>query len=562
MKTSKPVSNTSFTPDINSEISVTFIQPFTNAKIEGLVSTSLTANDIISALAAESFIPLPIDCNGSPRYVLSVDSGYRMNSSDSFADAGVTDGCVVHVIAVCSDDETENDEQEKEEIESYETTAPAPSSKICVRFSHPTTSAVLEATVSSTITAKEIISALITEHFLDSPAYALRVGNDYLMNETDTLADVGVKEGCKIPIIPVLWVKCIHPIDNSIWRRAYTKEVSSQRIYNALIEDHFLPKSPKYVFSFNGATPVRHEFTASSNHKPYHNLYNDKLALYFVEDKPVPRNSLVPSSEITVKFSHPSTGALLEANVNDMLTLDEIIGALIDERFLCGPAKCLGSQRYALAIHEGSLIQNGTDTLQDLGATENCTISIIQPAVAKPVIYLYPPEPMDIQVSLKNADNLTVSYPEYGDGWNVRAEPDGTLHDLKDGNEYSYLFWESAGDRLYDLKSGFVVRQHELLPFLREKLASFGLTPKEYNEFIVYWYPILKQYEACAINFFCEEYEADYALDITPNPDHLLRVYMLYRAADADEILQEPPAVSAVSREGFTVIEWGGQLLG
>ena len=133
---------------------------------------------------------------------------------------------------------------------------------------------------------------------------------------------------------------------------------------------------------------------------------------------------------------------------------------------------------------------------------------------------------------------------------------------MKDGNEYSYLFWEAAGGKLYDLSSGYIVKRQDLLPFLREKLASFGLLPREYNEFIVYWYPILKKYEACAINFFCKEYEADYALDITPKPDHMLRVYMLYRAAAADEMLQEPPTVPAVSREGFTVVEWGGQLLG
>lgn len=54
----------------------------------------------------------------------------------------------------------------------------------------------------------------------------------------------------------------------------------------------------------------------------------------------------------------------------------------------------------------------------------------------------------------------------------------------------------------------------------------------------------------------------DYALDITPKPDRILRVYLRYRPAAAEEVLPEPAAVLPLSREGFTVVEWGGQLLG
>lgn len=362
------------------------------------------------------------------------------------------------------------------------------------------------------------------------------------------------------PFPGMFWVECLHPVDRTIWRRAYATEVSSQKIYEDMLEDHFLPADEKYVFSYNGVDPVMYEFTVFSSYNPLNQVYlcGDMGVLKLVKKVPVPENRPAPGSEIRVDFIHPTHGAVLNASVNCSLTAGELIEAMVAEDFITPPDSC---RVYTLFVENGLRVEE-KETLWDGYAVDGCKVRIICCGVAKPVIYLYPPEPMDIQVSLKNADNLTVSYPEYGDGWNVRAEPDGTLHDLKDGNEYSYLFWEAAGDRLYDLKSGFVVRRHELLPFLREKLASFGLTPKEYNEFIVYWYPILKQYEACAINFFCEEYEVDYALDITPNPDHLLRVYMLYRAADADEILQEPPAVSAVSREGFTVIEWGGQLLG
>ena len=48
-------------------------------------------------------------------------------------------------------------------------------------------------------------------------------------------------------------------------------------------------------------------------------------------------------------------------------------------------------------------------------------------ADAKPVIYLYPREEQEVTVKLDYKGDLTVTYPEYKDGWNVIASPDGTL---------------------------------------------------------------------------------------------------------------------------------------
>ena len=82
------------------------------------------------------------------------------------------------------------------------------------------------------------------------------------------------------------------------------------------------------------------------------------------------------SSEIRINFIHPYTGAVLEARVNSMLTLDEILGALINEGFISAPAKWRGSLRYALGT-EHSSIRVATDTLQDLGATDGCEVRIV-----------------------------------------------------------------------------------------------------------------------------------------------------------------------------------------
>lgn len=49
--------------------------------------------------------------------------------------------------------------------------------------------------------------------------------------------------------------------------------------------------------------------------------------------------------------------------------------------------------------------------------------------VYKPIIYLYPIEDIEVYVKLKYNNNITVSYPEYSNGWNVLAKTDGTIID-------------------------------------------------------------------------------------------------------------------------------------
>ncbi|MDR1564866.1 MAG: hypothetical protein LBS74_07920 [Oscillospiraceae bacterium] len=108
---------------------------------------------------------------------------------------------------------------------------------------------------------------------------------------------------------------------------------------------------------------------------------------------------------------------------------------------------------------------------------------------AKPVIYLYPEETMDVTVKLKFKGSLSCTWPQFDNktgGWQVTAHPDGSLINKADGQEYSYLFWEGEANAEYDFSSGFVVSGEDTAEFLREKLAFMGLIPKEYNEFIVY----------------------------------------------------------------------------
>ena len=175
----------------------------------------------------------------------------------------------------------------------------------------------------------------------------------------------------------------------------------------------------------------------------------------------------------------------------------------------------------------------------------------------KPVIYLYPKEEEVIDVKLEYKGQLTVTYPEYKDGWKVKAKPDGTLINLEDNKEYSYLFWEGISDLDYDISEGFVVKNEDTADFLQEKLEFIGLTPKEYNEFIVYWLPILQESEYNLISFAGEKYDEYAKLNISPKPDSILRVMMVYQPLKNPIEIKEQK-IEQFSREGFTVIEWGG----
>lgn len=174
---------------------------------------------------------------------------------------------------------------------------------------------------------------------------------------------------------------------------------------------------------------------------------------------------------------------------------------------------------------------------------------------AKPVVYLYPEEPTEVTVQLEYSGTLHYTYPTYHDGWQVTATPDGTIY--SDGKEYAYLFWDGYSDTEYDMSQGFVVAGEDTEAFLVETLATLGLTPTEYNEFIVYWLPQMIGNQYNLITFQEEAYTDSAVLAITPEPDSILRVFMVYSALE-EPLEIETQTLTPFVREGFTVIEWGG----
>ena len=173
----------------------------------------------------------------------------------------------------------------------------------------------------------------------------------------------------------------------------------------------------------------------------------------------------------------------------------------------------------------------------------------------KPVIYFYPETETLIKAVFPDPGRMTVSYPEYGSGWSFTASPDGTL--AAGGRQYPYLFYEFETDVGFG-SCGFAVGREELVAFLEEKLGSMGFTEREQTDFITYWLPRLSANEYNRIEFLTgEAVDELMSLKIDPEPQNILRVYMLFAPCDPGLEL-EPQQLPKLEREGFTVLEWGG----
>ncbi len=195
-------------------------------------------------------------------------------------------------------------------------------------------------------------------------------------------------------------------------------------------------------------------------------------------------------------------------------------------------------------------------------------------SIAKPIIYIYPEQEVNLRVELGNPELITTSYPNYFEynGWNVKANPNGDLEDKNTNKKLYSLYWEGKMNNINnDLSEGFVVKGEEVADFLDEKLEILGLNYKEREEFIVYWLPRLEKNKYNFIRFAltdeCNEYmpliineeKEDGTLE-EADIDTLIRVLMIFKPLN-HEIEVKEQELPKQERIGFTVVEWGGSEL-
>ncbi|MEO6302673.1 MAG: hypothetical protein ABIP51_05835 [Bacteroidia bacterium] len=192
----------------------------------------------------------------------------------------------------------------------------------------------------------------------------------------------------------------------------------------------------------------------------------------------------------------------------------------------------------------------------------NFRSSIEQVPMKKPVIYVYPIKKEKVSIKLDLKGEFSFTYPEYKNGWDFIAEPDGTIE--MNNKKYHYLFWDgnlNIETSKLNLNDGFIVSKKDLVNFFEEKLTVMGLNTQEIEDYITYWCPLMSINEKNYIHFMYNEEYGHYAsITIDPKPDYLFRVCMLWSKANNKTIIK-PQKIESFKRSGFTVVEWGGSEL-
>ncbi len=181
--------------------------------------------------------------------------------------------------------------------------------------------------------------------------------------------------------------------------------------------------------------------------------------------------------------------------------------------------------------------------------------------VRKPVIYLYPEQTQQVNLTVKPRGKMTFTYPTSDGTWSLQADPNGTL--TVNDKKYNYLFWEAEQKAFKDeqaWQSGFFVPADSTISFLEDKLQQFGLNSVEAADFITFWGPLMQKNKTNVVHFyFNEECNRFGTLHVDPKPKHVNRIYIAFIEKEITNFKSlEEQIIPKSKRDGFTVIEWGG----
>ena len=230
----------------------------------------------------------------------------------------------------------------------------------------------------------------------------------------------------------------------------------------------------------------------------------------------------------------------------------------------------LNNANFALTHKDGALFQfdnpnkdsndNNTDCLEVIYDNSSKTGEVKTTycgGIAKPILYLYPKSTQNVTVSFEHPEYLKTTYPKFVDNWKVEAHHNGDLYDEK-GKYYYGLYWDEVKVHSVDFSTGYYVTKDKAIAFLEEKLDYIGLSPREANEFIMYWLPILEDNEQSLVYFeLTEERESYNKLNINPKPDSLLRLVIHIKKVD-QKVEIKKQSLTKFKRKGFVAVEWGG----
>lgn len=204
----------------------------------------------------------------------------------------------------------------------------------------------------------------------------------------------------------------------------------------------------------------------------------------------------------------------------------------------------------------------------------------------KPVIYLYPKKETEIRVELKSPVKFSTQIPLYKGFWQVLANSEGKLVDLKKedkdcqlinnklGSEYAkkacqenvypYLYW--SGNIISidypKVDDGWIIKKEDVSSFLEKTLSDIGFNSQEKKDFTSYWVPeiLAKDSPYYRISFLqTEDLNKLFPMEVNPKPDTVYRLFLDYSPLlNKPEVDLQTPELNKLIRKGFTLVEWGG----
>lgn len=364
-----------------------------------------------------------------------------------------------------------------------------------------------------------------------------------------------MKKKIWIPIVVFISLAILFiPIPTGVYKDGGTREYTALTYkivdWNRLTGDSIYDKTKVYFFPYNFKSidglwyyekdEIEHRFVDKEpvQHMEFENEWIDKSTASKYD------NDIFRDIKITEIYSN----CFFAVPVIPMPYEIKLNGKLSDEW-------CVGDQ--VICTYENTYYDHDKQRVEcDFLTVEESDWEADPDVCYKPVIYFYPKEKMDVKVNLMLDGRLTCTYPTYENGWGVTALPDGTLTDSK-GQQYNYLYWEGETYARYDMSKGFCVKGEDTAEFLEDALEKLGLNRRETNEFIVYWLPLMEQNPYNIISFQTDIYTEAAQLQISPEPDTLIRVFMAWKKSDVCVPMKEQK-LYAPERSGFTVVEWGG----
>ncbi|CAE6507122.1 unnamed protein product [Rhizoctonia solani] len=244
--------------------------------------------------------------------------------------------------------------------------------------------------------------------------------------------------------------------------------------------------------------------------------------------------------------------------------------------------------------------------------------------LGKPVIYIFSPNlttNVQVELSLHQSWTFTGIYPlttvttttkdnmpgRESISWVVDAHPGGILWDHGTKREITYLFWEAHPNRkalrsppltrssspvegpspshTFDPESPVVLPGHsavlsfnKVTGYIDDALLALGLHTEARTSFITYWLPDLSKHAFIALRFLPQQdYEKAAPLDVSPAPQVVTRVFMLFRGVEESQIELWNDSVDMAQKDVsmwrgivgvdvdqvhdkslFRVLEWGG----